>query len=55
MKSLRTDDIMGARPRIRHAPRVLVRDSSKDRYIDRQSPEHNYRLPNQIYKEKPSY
>ena len=25
MKSLRTDDIEGARPRIRHAPKMLVR------------------------------
>ena len=36
MKSLRTDDILGARPKIRHAPRLLVRHE--------QSYEHpNYR------------
>ncbi len=43
MKSLRTDDIMGARPRIRHAPRVLVREQSlNDRSYIRQSPDKNY-------------
>lgn len=26
MKSLKTDDILGARPTIRHAPRNLIRD-----------------------------
>jgi hypothetical protein len=26
MKSLTTDDILGAKPRIRHAPRNLIRD-----------------------------
>lgn len=26
MKSLRTDDILGAKPRIRHAPKNIIRD-----------------------------
>lgn len=42
MKSLRTDDIMGARPRIRHVPRVLVREQTlNDRSYIPQSPIRN--------------
>jgi hypothetical protein len=36
MKSLTTDDILGARPKIRHAPRNLIRDQRIA-----QQPSHN--------------
>jgi hypothetical protein len=36
MKSLTTDDILGAKPKIRHAPRNLIRDQRIA-----QQPSHN--------------
>ena len=32
MKSLKTDDIMGARPRIRHPPKNVIRENYIGRY-----------------------
>jgi hypothetical protein len=37
MKSLRTDDILGARPRILHAPRAIVREQYPQNYQHRES------------------
>jgi hypothetical protein len=40
MNSLRTDDIIGARPRVRHMPKNIIRDSLESSYVqgDFQSP-----------------
>lgn len=38
MSNLKTDDILGARPRIRHAPRNLIRDQK----LAQQSPQSPY-------------
>jgi hypothetical protein len=57
MNSLRTDDIMGARPRVRHMPKNIIREQVMQSYfpsnLQSSKPEWNGNLPRMQYDQMP--
>lgn len=55
MNSLRTDDILGAKPRVRHMPKNLIREKKIPSYfltnLQPTNPEYDYHMENQGYHE----